>query len=180
MLTINLIREQSSFVIERLKVKNFDATEIVQHVLDLDRRRRELQAESDSIQAELNTLSREIGAMMKEGRRDEADAARQGIGAMKGKQKQLADTLEVVSGEMQTELVRLPNLPHALVAPGKSAEDNVVVRSGGAIPHLYEGAVPHWDLIKKYDIIDFDLGIKITGAGFPDRKSTRLNSSHRT
>ena len=167
MLTINLIREQSSFVIERLKVKNFDATEIVQHVLDLDRRRRELQAESDSIQAELNTLSREIGTMMKEGRRDEADAARQGIGAMKGKQKQLADTLEVVSGEMQTELVRLPNLPHALVAPGKSAEDNVVVRSGGAIPHLYEGAVPHWDLIKKYDIIDFDLGIKITGAGFP-------------
>ena len=167
MLTINLIREQSSFVIERLKVKNFDATEIVQHVLDLDRRRRELQAESDSIQAELNTLSREIGAMMKEGRREEADAARQGIGAMKEKQKQLSDTLEVVSAEMQAELVRLPNLPHALVAPGKTAEDNVVVRSGGAIPELHAGAVPHWDLIKKYDIIDFDLGIKITGAGFP-------------
>jgi len=167
MLTINLIREQSSFVIERLKIKNFDATEIVQHVLDLDRRRRELQAESDSIQAELNTLSREIGAMMKEGRREEADAARQGIGAMKEKQKQLSDTLEVVSAEMQAELVRLPNLPHALVAPGKTAEDNVVVRSGGAIPELHAGAVPHWDLIKKYDIIDFDLGIKITGAGFP-------------
>ena len=167
MLTINLIREQSSFVIERLKVKNFDATEIVQHVLDLDRRRRELQAESDSIQADLNNLSREIGAMMKAGRRDEADAARQGIGAMKEKQKQLSDTLEVVSSEMQAELVRLPNLPHALVAPGKTAEDNVVVRSGGTIPELHAGAVPHWDLIKKYDIIDFDLGIKITGAGFP-------------
>jgi seryl-tRNA synthetase len=167
MLTINLIREQSSFVIERLKVKNFDATEIVQHVLDLDRRRRELQAESDSIQAQLNTLSREIGTMMKEGRKEEADAARQGIGAMKEKQKQLADTLEEVSREMQSELVRMPNLPHALVAPGKSAEDNVVVRSGGAIPELHAGAVPHWDLIKKYDIIDFDLGIKITGAGFP-------------
>ena len=167
MLTINLIREQSSFVIERLKVKNFDATEIVQHVLDLDRRRRELQAESDSIQADLNNLSREIGAMMKAGRRDEADAARQGIGAMKEKQKQLSDTLEVVSSEMQAELVRLPNLPHALVAPGKTTEDNVVVRSGGTIPELHAGAVPHWDLIKKYDIIDFDLGIKITGAGFP-------------
>jgi len=167
MLTINLIREQSSFVIERLKVKNFDATEIVQHVLDLDRRRRELQAESDSIQAQLNTLSREIGTMMKEGRRDEADAARQGIGTMKEKQKQLADTFEEVSREMQAELVRMPNLPHAMVAPGKSADDNVVVRSGGAIPELHAGAVPHWDLIKKYDIIDFDLGIKITGAGFP-------------
>ncbi|MDM8001921.1 MAG: serine--tRNA ligase [Bacteroidota bacterium] len=167
MLTINLIREQSSFVIERLKVKNFDAAEIVQHVLDLDRRRRELQAESDSIQAQLNTLSREIGTMMKEGRKEEADAARQGIGAMKEKQKQLADTLDEVSREMQTELVRMPNLPHAMVAPGRSAEDNVVVRSGGAIPELHAGAVPHWDLIKKYDIIDFDLGIKITGAGFP-------------
>jgi seryl-tRNA synthetase len=167
MLTINLIREQSSFVIERLKVKNFDATEIVQHVLDLDRRRRELQAESDSIQAQLNTLSREIGTMMKEGRKEEADAARQGIGAMKEKQKQLADTFEEVSREMQAELVRMPNMPHALVVPGKSAEDNVVVRSGGAIPELHAGAVPHWDLIKKYDIIDFDLGIKITGAGFP-------------
>ncbi len=167
MLTINLIREQPSFVIERLKVKNFDATEIVQHVLDLDRRRRELQAESDSIQAELNALSREIGTMMKDGRRDEAEAARAGIGAMKEKQKQLADTLGEVSGEMQAELVRMPNLPHALVAPGKSAEDNVIVRSGGVIPELPADAVPHWDLIKKYDIIDFDLGIKITGAGFP-------------
>ncbi len=167
MLTINLIREQSSFVIERLKVKNFDATEIVQHVLDLDRRRRELQAESDSIQAQLNTLSREIGTMMKEGRKEEADASRQGIGAMKEKQKQLADMFEDVSREMQAELVRMPNLPHELVAPGKSAEDNVIVRSGGTVPELHAGAVPHWDLIKKYDIIDFDLGIKITGAGFP-------------
>jgi len=167
MLTINLIREQPSFVIERLKVKNFDATEIVQRVLDLDRRRRELQAESDSIQAELNALSREIGTMMKDGRRDKAEAARAGIGAMKEKQKQLADTLGEVSGEMQAELVRMPNLPHALVAPGKSAEDNVIVRSGGVIPELPADAVPHWDLIKKYDIIDFDLGIKITGAGFP-------------
>jgi len=167
MLTINLIREQSSFVIERLKVKNFDATVIVGLVLDLDRRRRELQTESDSIQAELNTLSREIGTMMKDGRKDEADAARRGIGTMKDKQKQLAETFDEVSRQMQAELVKLPNLPHELVAAGKSAEDNVIVRSGGLIPELHTGAVPHWDLIKKYDIIDFDLGIKITGAGFP-------------
>jgi seryl-tRNA synthetase len=167
MLTINLIRENPSFVIERLKVKNFDADAAVSLVLDLDRRRRELQTESDSIQAELNSLSREIGAMMKEGRKGEAEAARSGIGAMKEKQKQLADTLEEVSVQMQAELVKLPNLPHQLVAPGKSAENNVIVRSGGEIPQLHAGAAPHWDLIKKYDIIDFDLGIKITGAGFP-------------
>jgi seryl-tRNA synthetase len=160
MLTINLIRENPSFVIERLKVKNFDATATVTLVLDLDRRRRELQTESDSIQAELNSLSREIGAMMKEGRKAESESARSSIGAMKEKQKQL-------SAQMQTELVKLPNLPHQLVAPGKSAEDNVIVRSGGEIPQLNAGAAPHWDLIKKYDIIDFDLGIKITGAGFP-------------
>jgi seryl-tRNA synthetase len=167
MLTINLIRENPSFVIERLKVKNFDATATVTLVLDLDRRRRELQTESDSIQAELNSLSREIGAMMKEGRKAESESARSSIGAMKEKQKQLADTLGEVSAQMQTELVKLPNLPHQLVAPGKSAEDNVIVRSGGEIPQLNAGAAPHWDLIKKYDIIDFDLGIKITGAGFP-------------
>jgi len=167
MLNINLLREQSSNVIDRLKVKNFDATAIVNRVLDLDRRRRELQAESDAIQAELNSLSREIGSMMKEGRKEEAEAAKKGIGTMKEKQKLLAETLDQVSEEMQKELISLPNLPHPMVAAGKSAEDNVIVRSGGHLPELQTDAMPHWDLIKKYDIIDFDLGIKITGAGFP-------------
>jgi seryl-tRNA synthetase len=167
MLNINLLREQSSTVIDRLKVKNFDATAIVNRVLDLDRRRRELQAESDAIQAELNSLSREIGSMMKEGRKEEAGNAKKGIGTMKEKQKQLAETFGQVSEEMQKELISLPNLPHPMVAPGKSAEDNVIVRSGGHLPELQTDALPHWDLIKKYDIIDFDLGIKITGAGFP-------------
>jgi seryl-tRNA synthetase len=167
MLTINLIREQSAAVIERLRVKNFDAAEIVGHVLDLDRRRRELQTEGDAVQAELNSLAREIGSMMKEGKKDEAEAAKRGIGALKERQKHLSEMLDDVSREMQTELVRLPNLPHPLVAAGKSAEDNVLIRSGGTVPQLWAGAVPHWDLIKKYDIIDFELGIKITGAGFP-------------
>jgi seryl-tRNA synthetase len=167
MLTINLLREQSSTVIERLRIKNFDATEIVNHVLDLDRRRRELQAESDAVQAELNILSREIGSMMKEGRKEDAEAAKKGIGALKEKQKQLSENFDKVSDEMQKELIRLPNLPHPQVAPGKTAEDNVIVRSGGSLPELQPDALPHWDLIKKYDIIDFDLGIKITGAGFP-------------
>jgi seryl-tRNA synthetase len=167
MLNINLLREQSSTVIDRLKVKNFDATTIVNRVLDLDRRRREMQTESDAIQAELNSLSREIGSMMKEGRKEEAETAKKGISTMKEKQKQLAETLDQVSEEMQKELISLPNLPHPMVAAGKSAEDNVIVRSGGHLPELQTDALPHWDLIKKYDIIDFDLGIKITGAGFP-------------
>jgi seryl-tRNA synthetase len=167
MLNITLLREQPSTVIDRLKVKNFDSAEIVNRVLDLDRRRRELQTEGDALQAELNSLAREIGSMMKEGRKAEAETAKEGIGTMKEKQKQLAETLVQISEEMQKELIRLPNLPHPMVAPGKSAEDNVIVRSGGDLPELQNDAVPHWDLIKKYDIIDFDLGIKITGAGFP-------------
>ncbi len=167
MLNITLLREQPSTVIDRLKVKNFDSAEIVNRVLDLDRRRRELQTEGDAIQAELNSLAREIGSMMKEGRKAEAETAKEGIGTMKEKQKQLTETLVQVSEEMQKELIRLPNLPHPMVAPGKSAEDNVIVRSGGHLPELQADASPHWDLIKKYDIIDFDLGIKITGAGFP-------------
>ena len=167
MLNINIIRDQPGTVIERLKIKNFDAAGIIGNVVDLDRRRRELQAENDSIQAELNSLSREIGTLMKDGRKDEAEAAKKGIGTLKEKQKQLSETLETVSATMQEELVKLPNLPHTLVAPGQTADDNVIVRSGGAIPQLQPDAIPHWDLIKKYDIIDFDLGIKITGAGFP-------------
>src|SRR5674476_838515 len=95
-----------------------------------------MQTESDAIQAELNSLSREIGSMMKEGRKDEAETAKKGIGSMKEKQKQLAETLDQVSQEMQKELISLPNLPHPMVAPGKSAEDNVIVRSGGLLPEL--------------------------------------------
>jgi seryl-tRNA synthetase len=167
MLTINLIREQPGTVVERLKIKNFDAADIIGNVVDLDRRRRELQTENDNVQAELNSLSREIGTLMKEGRKEEAEAAKKGISTLKDKQKQLSETLETVSATMQEELVKLPNLPHPLVAPGQTADDNVIVRSGGTIPQLQPDAVPHWDLIKKYDIIDFDLGIKITGAGFP-------------
>ncbi len=167
MLTINLLREQSSTVIDRLRIKNFDATDIVNHVLDLDRRRRELQVESDAVQAELNNLSKVIGSMMKEGRKEDTEAAKKGISIMKEKQKLLSENFDMVSEELQKELIRLPNLPHPAVAPGKTPEDNVIVRSGGRLPELQPDALPHWDLIKKYDIIDFDLGIKITGAGFP-------------
>ena len=167
MITINLLRQQSAFVIERLRVKNFDAAEIVSLILELDRHRRELQTSSDTLQADLNTLSRQTGHLMKEGKKSEADALRSRIGSMKERQKSMTDELEEVSVRLQEELVRLPNLPHQLVTPGRGAEDNVVVRSGGETPLLPPEALAHWELIKKYDIIDFDLGIKITGAGFP-------------
>ncbi len=167
MLTINLIRENPEFVIERLGVKNFDAAAIVNNILTLDRRRRELQSQSDGIQSELNTLSKQIGLMMKNGEKDAAEKAKESVATMKEQQKSYIDELAATEEELKNEIVKLPNLPHASVAPGKTADDNVIVRSGGTVPVLHSDAAPHWDLIKKYDIIDFDLGIKLTGAGFP-------------
>jgi len=167
MLTINLIRENPSFVIERLSIKNFDAAGIVETVLNLDSRRRDLQSQSETIQSELNSLSKQIGSLLKNGQKDEAEKAKSSIASMKEQQKAFAEELATTEEILKNELVKLPNLPHVLVAPGKTAEDNVIVREGGIVPDLYKDAVPHWDLIKKYDIIDFDLGIKLTGAGFP-------------
>lgn len=167
MLTINLIRENKDFVIERLKVKNFDATEIIGKILELDSAKRELQKNTDAMQAEMNRISKEIGSMMKEGKKDEAENAKQVTFKLKEEIKSLNDKFAPIDEELRTELVRLPNLPHESVPKGKVAEDNVVVREGGKIPVVPENALPHWDLIKKYDIVDFELGIKLTGAGFP-------------
>jgi seryl-tRNA synthetase len=167
MLTINQIRENSDFIIERLKVKNFKADEIIDRIIQLDTSRREIQAKTDSMQNEMNRISKEIGSMMKEGRKDEAEAAKQKTYSLKEEIKIFSEKLGPVENDLKTEIIKLPNLPHESVAPGKSAEDNVLVRQGGTIPAVSEKALPHWDLIKKYDIIDFDLGIKLTGAGFP-------------
>jgi seryl-tRNA synthetase len=167
MLTINLIRENKDFVIERLKVKNFDATEIIGKILELDSAKRELQKNTDAMQAEMNRISKEIGSLMKEGKKDEAENAKQATFKLKEEIKTLNDKFAPIDEELRTELVRLPNLPHESVPKGKVAEDNVVVREGGKIPVVPENALPHWDLIKKYDIVDFELGIKLTGAGFP-------------
>ncbi len=167
MLTINQIRENRDFIIERLKVKNFKADEIIDRIIQLDTSRREIQAKTDSMQNEMNRISKEIGSMMKEGRKDEAEAAKQKTYSLKEEIKIFSEKLGPVENDLKTEIITLPNLPHESVAPGKSAEDNVLVRQGGTIPAVSEKALPHWDLIKKYDIIDFDLGIKLTGAGFP-------------
>ena len=167
MLTLNLIREKKDFIIERLKVKNFDAAEIIERILTLDTSRREIQVKTDNLQAEMNRISKEIGTLMKDGKKEEADVARQKTFALKEEIKILSDKIGPIDNDLRIEIVRLPNLPHLSVPSGHGADDNEIVSSGGTIPVISETALPHWDLIKKYDIIDFELGIKLTGAGFP-------------
>jgi seryl-tRNA synthetase len=167
MLNISLIREKKDFIIERLKIKNFDATEIIARITALDASKREIQTRTDSLQAEMNRISKEIGILMKEGKRDEAETIREKTYRLKEEIKSLSERTGPIEEELRLELVKLPNLPHHLVPQGKGADDNVKVREGGIIPADNPAALPHWDLIKKYDIIDFDLGIKLTGAGFP-------------
>ena len=167
MLTINLIREKKEFIIERLKVKNFEAEEIINRILLLDSSRREIQSKTDSMQGEMNRISKEIGALMKDGKRDEAAASKEKTYSLKEEIKSLTDKLVPIDNELRSEIISLPNLPHESVPPGYGADDNIKVREGGTMPLISDKALPHWDLIKKYDIIDFDLGIKLTGAGFP-------------
>ncbi|MDP4224506.1 MAG: serine--tRNA ligase, partial [Bacteroidota bacterium] len=167
MLTINLIRDKKDFVISRLKIKNFNAEEIVERILAIDSSRREVQAKADSLQGEMHRISKEIGTLIKEGRNEEADKARERTYSIKEEIKSLSEKLSALEADQKNEIVRLPNLPHELVAAGFGAENNVKVREGGRIPDLPDNALAHWDLIRKYDIIDFELGIKLTGAGFP-------------
>lgn len=167
MLTINLIREKKDFISERLRIKNFEAAEILDKIISLDSSRREIQSKTDMLQGEMNRISKEIGALMKSGKKEEADSAREKTYSLKEEIRILSEKLGPLEEEVKNEIVRLPNLPHELVVPGYGADDNVKVREGGKINELPGNALPHWDLIKKYDIIDFDLGIKLTGAGFP-------------
>jgi seryl-tRNA synthetase len=167
MLPINLIREKKEFIIERLKVKNFNAEELINRILVLDSLRREIQSKTDLMQSEMNRFSKEIGLLMKEGKKAEAEGAKEKTYSLKEEIKTLTDKLIPIDSELKNEIIRLPNLPHESVPSGHGAEDNTIIRQGGVIPLISEPALPHWDLIKKYDIIDFDLGIKLTGAGFP-------------
>jgi seryl-tRNA synthetase len=167
MLTINLIREKKDFVIERLKIKNFEAETVIDKILNLDSARRETQTKTDFLLSEMNKISKEIGILIKEGKQAEADAAKGKTYSLKEEIKELSEKLISMDGELRNEIIKLPNLPHESVAEGFGADNNVKIREGGKIPELKGDALPHWDLIKKYDIIDFDLGIKLTGAGFP-------------
>lgn len=166
MLNIKLLREDPRFVVERLAVKNFDANEIIEKILDLDVKRRNTQTEGDSILAEQNSLSREIGKYMKEGNKAEAEKAKESVAQLKERSRELEAMMDSLTVELNDLTLLLPNLPHTSVPQGRTPEDNVIVKEGGEIPVL-ENAEPHWELAKKYDIIDFDLGVKLTGAGFP-------------
>ena len=167
MLTLKLLRDDPEFVISRLAVKNFEARPLVEKILELDNNRRSLQKESDDLLAQQKVKASQIGALMKAGRTEEVAQAKQEVAELKSRSAALLAQADVNNRELEETLVLLPNLPCAIVPEGKGAEDNLVVKMGGAEPVLPEGALPHWDLCKKYDIIDFDLGVKITGAGFP-------------
>ena len=167
MLTLKALREDPEHVIAKLAVKNFDAREIVEKVLALDANRRALQTESDKLVALQKQLAAKIGGLMKEGRRDEAEEVKKEVAELKAKSSALLSQAEENNKELDAQIVLLPNMPCDLVVPGKGAEDNQIVKTGGPEVNLPEGALPHWELAKKYDIIDFDLGVKLTGAGFP-------------
>ena len=167
MLTLKLLRESPDYVIRRLAVKNFDAKDIVNKIIVLDDHRKALQTRSDAYLAEQKKAAAAIGQLMKEGKKEEAEAAKDEVAKMKARSSELLAMADENNAKLNELLPLLPNIPCDQVPEGKGAEDNVVVKTGGPEPQLPEGALPHWDLAKKYDIIDFDLGVKITGAGFP-------------
>ncbi len=167
MLNLKFIQDHPEVVIEKLKRKNFNAEDIVNNIVDLYRQKNEAQQKAEQAKAEMNRISKEIGILFREGKKDEADAA-------KARTSELKDTIRQLDGEfaeIETKVaelqVLLPNLPHESVPRGKGAEDNEEVAFGGTIPELAENAIPHWELAQKYRLIDFELGVKITGAGFP-------------
>ncbi len=167
MLTLQQIKSNPAEVVARLAVKGFDGKEAIDRVLALDDRRRQLQLDNDNKAAELNRLSASIGALMKQGKRDEAEQAKQEVALLKESQRGIAQQLAETEQEQHDLLITIPNMPCAMVPAGTSAADNVVEKNGGPMPELGEDALPHWELAKKYNLIDFDLGVKITGAGFP-------------
>lgn len=168
MLLVNHIKENFTDFLAGLQKRNFpDSESILNQVISFDDLRKSTQAQRDQIQAESNTISKQIGRLMKEGQTDQAAKIRDKTAALKIQIKELEDQYTNVEEELIKLLYTIPNIPHSSVPAGRSAEDNEVVLENGQIPQLFDGKLPHWELIKKYDIIDFDLGVKITGAGFP-------------
>jgi len=168
MLQLSFIKENRQAVLDGLKKRNFkNAEEQVEQVLQIDTKRRETQKELDDTLAEANQKAREIGGLMKSGNKEGAEALKSQTAILKAKEKQLGELLSNYEVELNQVLVKLPNIPNKIVPAGKGAEDNEVIFEQGKAPELSSTALPHWELIKKYDIIDFELGVKIAGAGFP-------------
>jgi seryl-tRNA synthetase len=167
MLQISFIRQNKELVKERLSLRNFGDLSLVDKVVELDEQVRKLKVESETLQADMNATSKTIGLLMGKGEKDAAEEKKQEVTQQKSILQQLNDQLATTEKQLQDEIIKFPNLPHISVPAGKAAEDNEVVREGGVKPLLLESAVPHWDLIKKYDLVDFETGAKITGSGFP-------------
>jgi len=167
MLQLNYIRENRDKVIERLGIKNFKDVGLVDEIIALDESRRQIQSESDAISAEANSSAKQIGDLMRQGKKEEAEAIKSKSSGYKEQIKSFTEKLAAVEEQLHAKIVTLPNLPHESVPVGVGADDNEVVLTYGEIPELAADALPHWEITAKYDIIDFELGNKITGAGFP-------------
>ncbi len=167
MLQLNYIRENRDTVIERLTVKHFKEIGLVDEIIRLDEDRRKIQAESDALSGEANAAAKQIGDLMRQGKKEEAEAVKSKSSGYKEQVKQLLDKLATIETALNEKIVQLPNLPHHSVPVGAGAEDNEVVLTNGDIPALSEEALPHWELLTKYDIVDLELGVKVSGAGFP-------------
>ena len=167
MLQISFIRQNAALVKERLSVKQFGDLSLVDNVLALDEQVRKLKVESESLQADMNASSKAIGMLMGKGDKEAAEQKKLEVTQHKTTMQQLNDALTMAEKQLQEEMVKFPNLPHATVPLGKTPEENEVVKQVGTIPVLPSNAVPHWDLIKQYALVDFETGAKITGSGFP-------------
>ncbi|MEO6976885.1 MAG: serine--tRNA ligase, partial [Mucilaginibacter sp.] len=171
MLQVSYIRDNREQVLERLAVKNFKQAELVDEVIALDNERRSTQTTLDNTSAEANAAAKQIGELMRTGKRDEAEGLKAKTGTWKEDIKKLGEQLAGIEEDLYQKLVLLPNLPHSSVPKGLTPEENEVVLENGAKPSLPENALPHWELAAKYNLIDFELGVKITGAGFPVYKN---------
>src|SRR6266498_5946330 len=167
MLQLQILRQDTQKVKERLAIKNFTELNLVDTIISLDDDRKRLQLEFDNNQAKVNSASKEIGQLMGKGKKEEAEIKKQEVTELKTKLQPISEKLGEIEKQLHDELVKLPNLPSDKVPHGKTPADNVVIREGGNKPDLPKDALPHWDLIKKYDIVDFETGAKITGSGFP-------------
>ena len=171
MLQLATLRNDTELVKERLAIKNFKEINLVDEIIALDDERKKLTFQFDETKAKINAASKEIGALMGKGQKEEAEAKKKDVESLKNQLNPIQEKLDAVEKQLNELLVRLPNLPSSKVPKGRTPEDNEIVRTGGTKPVLYSGAVPHWDLAKKYDLIDFELGNKITGSGFPVYKN---------
>lgn len=171
MLQVNFIRNNKEEVIKRLAIKNFSDTTIINKIIELDETRKKCQFEFDETQSKINAASKEIGKLIGSGKKDEAEKKKAEVNSLKSLLPPITDKLNNAESELHETLVKLPNLPHSSVPAGKSAEDNEVVREGGTKPLLVKNKLPHWELAKKYDLINFEIGNKVTGSGFPFYKN---------